>query len=287
MPDSLVSVVCLCFNQKRFLREAVESVLSQTYRNVELIIVDDASTDGSKEEILKIKDEHPAVTILLLDENQGNCKAFNRGLALAKGDYLIDLAADDILLPQRVATGVKALQSAGNDYGVNFSDAIWIDEAGKKLYQHSERFPHQTIPQGDVYTEVIQRYFICPPTVMFTRAVMDTLGGYDETLTYEDFDFWIRSSRFFKYCYSTDVLVKKRVVRNGQSNVQFTFFSKHSISTYKVCEKIFSLNKSREEQLALARRIRYEIKLNLRLLNIPVVLRYLKLWKRNKGMIYP
>lgn len=286
MSTPLVTVICLCYNQKRFVREAVESVINQSYSPLQLVVVDDASTDGSQDTITQLKVQYPQLEVLLLKENVGNCRAFNRGLTLAKGQYLIDLAADDVLLADRVRIGVEALEEAGEGFGVHFSDAIIIDEEGKFLKNHSDNFPHNTIPQGDVYREIIQRYFICPPTVMFTRTVIEKLGGYDESLSYEDFDFWIRSSRFFKYCYTKDVLIKKRMVKDAQSTGQFKVFSKHSISTYKVCEKILSLNKSRQEQLALARRIRYEIKLNLRLLNFQIVLCYLKLLRRNKSMIY-
>jgi GT2 family glycosyltransferase len=212
----------------------------------------------------------------------GNCKAFNKGLFLAKGEYIIDLAADDVLLPDRIAKGVRALKQAGPSYGVNFSDAEWIDESGAHLYKHSERFPHTTIPQGNIYKDLIERFFICSPTVMFTREVIDYLGGYDETLSYEDFDFWIRSARRFLYCYVPEVLVKKRVVKKSLSEKQFRFFSPHSYTTLKVCEKIFLLNESVEEQSALQKRIRYELLLNLRLLNFSVAFQFLKLGLRDK-----
>lgn len=284
MSPPLVSVVCLCYNQARFVQEAIESVLAQTYPAVELIVVDDASSDASVTVIRKIVKQHPAIQFLSLTENVGNCSAFNRGLALAKGEYLIDLAADDVLLPNRVETGVLELQKAGKDFGVHFSDAEWIDENGKRLHLHSDRFPHNSIPQGDIYSALISRYFICPPTVMFTRAVADYLGGYDETLTYEDFDFWIRSSRKFKYAYSPQVLMKKRVTTSAMGNTQFTLFNIHSRTTYKVCEKILQLNKTQAEQQALSQRIFYEIKLNLRLLNVRVVIDFLVLWFKNRRL---
>src|SRR5688500_3802276 len=102
MTDPLVSVICLCYNQARFIREAVASVFAQSYRNVELIIVDDASTDNSASVIRAMVAENPAIRCLLLNQNVGNCKAFNKGLTLSKGDYIIDLAADDVLVPQRI-----------------------------------------------------------------------------------------------------------------------------------------------------------------------------------------
>lgn len=285
MPSPLVTVICLCYNQSRYVQKAIESVLNQSYTNIQLIVMDDASTDDSVEVIKQLVSKHPSVEFLQLQNNLGNCKAFNKGLSLAKGEYLIDLAADDVLLPMRTDEGVKALQLAGKTYGVHFSDTEMIDEKGEHLYFHSERFPHERIPQGDIYKELINRYFICPPSVMFTREVIQQLGGYDETLSYEDFDFWIRSSRKFKYAYSPTVLVKRRITENALAKKQFRIFSGHSRTTFKVCEKILELNKTPEEQKALSGRIFYEMKLNLRLLNIGIVVKYFFLWLRNKQAI--
>lgn len=277
MHTPLVSVICLCYNQNRFVREAIESVINQSYTPVQLIIVDDASTDGSRETIKQVKEQYPQVEVLMLDENVGNCRAFNRGLALAKGDYLIDLAADDILLPERIKTGVEVLAKAGDEYGVHFSDAELIDEQGKFISRHSSKYPHNTIPQGDVYAEIIQRYFICPPTVMFRKVVMDGLGGYDEALTYEDFDFWIRSSRIWKYSYTPEVLVKKRMVRNSLGSRQEKILNRYTESTYRICKKISNLNRNKAEQKALRRRILYEMRVNLKLLNVWLVIKYFSL----------
>jgi glycosyltransferase involved in cell wall biosynthesis len=286
MPPPLVTVICLCYNHSKFVTEAIESVLAQTYPSIQLIVVDDASTDESATIIRQLVAYHPAIEFLPLPQNLGNCNAFNRGLALAKGEYFIDLAADDVLLPERMALGVTALQQAGDNYGVHFSDAEWIDEAGKHLYFHSDRFPHITIPQGDVYEELISRRFICPPTVMFKREVINSLGGYDESLTYEDFDFWIRSSRQFNYVYSPQVWVKKRLTSMAMANKQFKLLNRHSRTTYRVCKKIMELNRSREEQRALNQRIFYEIKLNIRVLNIRVAFDFLLLWLSNRRLTY-
>lgn len=286
MQRPLVSVICLCYNQARFLKEAVDSVLNQTYAPIELIIVDDASTDNSVKVIQNIVTKRPDIQVLQLTENLGNCAAFNRGLALAKGEFIIDLAADDVLLPKRIETGVNELTQKGNLYGVHFSDAAIINALSKTLRLHSGKFAHNTIPQGDVYEQIIKRYFICPPTVMVKREVMDKLNGYDESLTYEDFDFWIRSSRAFRYCYSPEALVKRRISDNALSNKQFKFFNEHSQTTYRVCEKIMILNKNTAEQQALSKRILYEIRLNLRLLNWRIAANYIGLWFRNRKQTF-
>jgi len=230
------------------VKEAVISVLQQTYPHIELIIVDDASTDGSKVAIAELVQQHPEIKFLSLETNVGNCKAFNQGLAVSRGQFIIDLAADDILLPARVERGVEALLLAGSDFGLNFTDAEWISEKGSCLYVHSHRFPHATIPQGDVYGELITRYFICSPTMMFTRDLIATLKGYDETLAYEDFDLWIRGSRMFKFCYTPEILVKKRVVNHSKSHKQFTRNDRQRYSTFTVCTKILELNRNKRNK---------------------------------------
>lgn len=286
MENPLVSVVCLCYNHARFVEEAIESVLAQTYPNVELIILDDASADNSVAVIEKKIADHPDIKFLSLKENVGNCKAFNTGYALSSGQYIIDFAADDILYPNRIEVGVKDLKKAGDAFGVHFSDADWIAEPGELLFRHSDRFPHNTIPQGDIYKHLISKFFICSPTMMFTRAVMEHLGGYDENLKYEDFDFWIRSSRRFKYVYSPQVLVKKRVVKTAMSADQFKVGSPQLESTYRVCEKILALNKNNDEKNALQKRIFYEIRVSLRLFTFSLAWKYFLLLGKNSRTVY-
>jgi len=281
-----VTVICLCYNQERFVAEAIFSVLAQTYPNIQLIVTDDASTDNSVAIIKDCLSSNHQIEFIPLSKNSGNCKAFNEALRLAEGEFIIDLAADDILLPERVSQGVTALRRTGETFDVNFTDADWIAEDGKHLYRHSDRFPHETIPEGNIYRDLIERFFICSPTMMFSRNVIEALGGYDESLAYEDFDFWIRSSRTFNYCYTPEVLVKKRIARNSMSQRQFRFFNPQLKSTFRVCEKIMALNKSNDEKKALSKRIRYEMKVCMRLLNIPLAFDYARLYFKNKGLRY-
>ena len=286
MDTPIVTVVCVCCNQGRFVREAIFSVLNQTHRPVQLVIVDDGSDDSSVATIQECVQQHPEIEFLQLPTNHGYCKAFNQALARAKGDFIIDLAADDILLPDRIRKGVSALRRAGDRHGVHFTDAYWIAEDGSTLYRHSQRFPHESIPEGDVYKHLIERFFICSPTMMFRREVIDSLGGYDESLAYEDFDFWIRSSRSFFYCYDPEVLVKKRVVRNSMSHRQFKIRSPQLLSTFRVCEKILLLNRTMAEKEALSKRLRYEMRVSLQLMHFSLVWKFAQLYLENKQLRY-
>jgi glycosyltransferase involved in cell wall biosynthesis len=277
-----VSVICTCFNHERYVIESVQSVLGQTYKNFELILVDDGSTDKSADVIEHFLKQHSEITFIRLEKNGGICKAFNTAFKICTGDFIIDLAADDIFLPERLEAGVKTFNMLDDTYGVIFADAEWIDAQGNRLYLHSEKFPHNTIPQGNIYQDLIERYFICSPTMMFRRNVIQRLEGYDEKLTYEDFDFWIRSSRTFNYYYQNDVVVKKRKLKNSLSQSQFKILNKHNYSTYLVCCKIRDLNRTKAEKQAFNRRIQYEIRQCIRTLDFTLALKYFFLWMKNQ-----
>jgi glycosyltransferase involved in cell wall biosynthesis len=272
-----VTVICVCYNHARFVTEALDSVINQTYPNVELIVIDDGSTDGSGKLIKKWMANHPEATFILNGKNLGYCKTFNKAYQLSKGKFIIDLSADDLLMPNRIEEGVKILEKAGEDYGVAFSDAQYMDEQGNPIRLHSEKFPHETVPSGDVYKEVIQRYFICSPTMMFRKSVLDLLNGYDESLAFEDFDFWIRASRNFKFVYSSSVLIKKRVLTTSMSAKQFERFNPQRWSTLEVCKKIEKLNRTKEEGGALKRRLHYELGVSLKSLDFKLAYSFWKL----------
>lgn len=277
MTPPWVTVICVCYNHASFVAHALDSVINQTYPNVELIVIDDGSTDGSGKVIKRWMVNHPEATFILNGKNLGYCKTFNKAYQLSKGKFIIDLSADDLLMPNRIEEGVNILLKAGEDYGVTFSDAQYIDEQGSPIRLHSERFPHETIPSGDVYEKVIERYFICSPTMMFRKSVLDSLNGYDESLAFEDFDFWIRASRSFKFIYSSSVLVKKRVLTTSMSSKQFERSNPQRWSTLEVCKKIKKLNRTKEEGGALKRRLRYEIGISLKSLDLKLAYSFWKL----------
>jgi glycosyltransferase involved in cell wall biosynthesis len=260
----LVSVICVCYNHERFVREALQSVIDQTYKNIEIIVVDDCSTDSSAALIRGFTQQHPGIKFIQLDANVGNCKAFNAGLALAKGEFITDFSTDDVFMPERIAQQVDFFLNRGAGYGVVFTDAVYIDENSNFLYNHYDYlFMHRLIervPEGDVYKEVLIHYFISPPTLLVKRAVFDSLGGYDEELAYEDFDFWVRSSRLYKFGFLNERLTKVRRVRSSMSSRLYRPGDPQLYSTYLVCKKAQALNRSPEEDAALLKRVRYEFR---------------------------
>jgi glycosyltransferase involved in cell wall biosynthesis len=270
MSKPLVSVICLCRNHAKYVSAAVESVLNQTYEHIELIVVDDTSTDNSKAVIEQLSITHSDQLMnvgfrsIFNDKNLGNCRSFNLALALAKGKYIVDLAADDLLLPDRISVGVDSLEKHGEKYGVHFCDVELINEneqpQGTHYKRNSDGHLTERVPEGDVFRELTERYFICTPSMMMSKKVLDELGGYDENLSYEDFDFWIRSSRNYKYAFSDKVLVKKRILADSLSAQQHKKKNEHIMSTAKVGKKAMRLIQNEEEKKALLKRIDYEMK---------------------------
>lgn len=264
MVNPIVSIICLCYNHERFVRESIESVLNQTYQNIEIIVVDDASTDGSRGVIDAIVRERDVVKKVLLEKNVGLCSAFNIGWRMASGDFIVDFATDDVMLPERIEKQVNYFQKEGKECGVVFTDAIYIDEQGMEVRRHFDHLRRLKrigqVPEGDVYANVVERFFIPAPTMLVRNAVMQTLNGYDENLSYEDFDFWVRSSRNFLYGFLDKPLTKIRLSGTSLSTKVYSAGDKQAYSTYLVCRKIAAMNRNSREVLALQQRLRYEFR---------------------------
>lgn len=261
----LVSVICLCYNHENFVEEALTSVVGQTYPNIEVIVIDDASTDQSLTSIQHFLAGYQgthSIKTLFLPENIGNCRAFNQGLALAKGKYVIDFATDDVMLPERINQQVSLFEQLSPDYGVVFSEAAYINEKGQHLYYHYKDKLHRLkkIPNGNIYADLLKRYIVCSPTMIVKKEVLDKMGGYDENLAYEDFDFWVRSSRTHRYAFLNECTTQVRKISGSLSTKVGNPGDKQLYSTFLVCKKALRLNKNKKENKALVKRIQYELR---------------------------
>lgn len=259
----LVSVICISYNHAPFVKEALNSIFSQTYPNLEMIILDDASKDESQKTIEELIQGRESISFFPHIENQGYTQTFNQGLRLAKGEFIIDFALDDVMLPDFIEKSVERLTELGGDYGVSFSNAQYLNAQSEVIGDHNAILRKKglidQIPEGDVFEMILKRYFICTPTMVIRKVVFDRMGGYDEGLAYEDFDFWVRSSRQFKYAYIDEVLVQKRKLKNSMSANRYRHRqNQQMLSILKVCQKAFTLCKTKSELKALKERLYYE-----------------------------
>lgn len=203
----LVSVIMPVYNAGRYLSEAVESVLSQTFTRFELIAIDDCSTDGSLAILKSFAKSDSRVRLLENERNLGITPTLNRGIQAAKGEYFARMDADDVSLPDRLEKQVAFLR-AHPDIGLISSVAEAIDAEGNAI---PEEFV-LIIEPGYVKWLL---HFTCPlthPAVMGRKTLFDQAGGYDPEILYaEDYDLWQRMSQFTKLSNLPDVLIKKRV----------------------------------------------------------------------------
>lgn len=185
----LVSVVVPCFNHAAYVEKAIASVLGQTYPAIELIVVDDGSSDASPEVLRRLADQHGFT--LVLQENRGVCRTLNRGIrAFSKGEYIALLASDDLWREDKIAAQMALLRGAG-DARLCFSQAVeFADDAQPQV---GRVFPRR-VRTGQVLDRVFLRQHVPAGTLLFERRLFDELGGFDEALKEEDWDFVIRSA---------------------------------------------------------------------------------------------
>ena len=178
----LVSIVTPSYNMARYLPEAIESVLSQDYPNIELLVMDGGSTDGTVE-VLK-KYEHRIRYVIGRDE--GPSDAIHRGFAQTSGSICSWLNADDRLLPGAVRAAAEYL-TAHPETDVIYGEANWIDDAGAVI----DRYP--TVPFNPKFLE--QECFICQPTAFMRRSSYQRCGLDPSVKCSFDYDLWIRMAK--------------------------------------------------------------------------------------------
>lgn len=174
MPDTpLVSIVIPCYNQAYWLSEAIESALAQTYKNIEVIVVNDGSPDNTSE----IAKRYPVR--LVEKENGGLSSARNAGIREAKGQYILPLDSDDKILPEFIEKTIgldDIVSTAQQEFGD--SNNLWNSQ------------PEHPVHDFFKYNNQIN---CC---ALYKKEIWEKIGGYDETMKgYEDWDFWFRATK--------------------------------------------------------------------------------------------
>jgi glycosyltransferase involved in cell wall biosynthesis len=197
----LISVIIPAYNCRRFLREAIESALSQTHRNIEVLVVDDGSTDGSPE----IAKSYPVRFVQ--GTHQGVSGARNLGIFASHGDYLVFLDSDDRLLPNAVAEGLAALQQNPRSFMAVGAHNL-ISQTGDWLA--TRRKPCQL---RDSYELLLRSNFIeCTSSVLFRRSCFTDEDAFRPSLTgAEDYELYLRVARGAPMCCHSHVVSEYRL----------------------------------------------------------------------------
>lgn len=202
----LVSVVMPAFNARRYVAEAIDSVLAQSFADFEFLIVDDGSTDGTGGILQRHAARDPRIRVIN-QPNSGVGAALNKGIELSRGQYLARMDSDDVCLPQRFEKQVDYLNRTPECVLVGCR-VMMIDQDGSPLFEmESVQTTHEAIDQ----LLMDARWSIVHPSVMMRTQVVRKLGGYNNDLVpVEDHDLFLRLAEVGKLANLPEVLLKYR-----------------------------------------------------------------------------
>jgi hypothetical protein len=216
--NPMVSVLMPVYNGERYVAQAVESILAQTFTNFEFIIIDDGSTDASGSILQSFADRDDRICLIRRD-NKGLIKTLNEMLKLAKGEFLARMDADDISTPTRLERQIEFL--------THHPDVVCVGGAYELMDSKGRTVMTATMPQDNAEIQhmiLIGRTIINHPCAMIRRAALMAIGGYDETmLTVEDLDMLLRLGEIGKLANIKEVVLRYRFHTNSVSAKNIVF----------------------------------------------------------------
>lgn len=180
MKNQLISIIIPCYNDHQYVEQAVNSAINQTYKNKEIIVVDDGSDKKTKEVLRNLEDK---ISLLITQDNQGQSKARNIGISRAKGQYIVTLDSDDFFEREFCAEALNAFKT--------IDDTILVSCYSKLIFENSNEDIYQ--PSGGNINNVLIKN-VAMGSVMFSKESWKHVSGYDEDMRdgFEDWEFYIR-----------------------------------------------------------------------------------------------
>ncbi len=200
----LVTVGIPAFNAACYIIETLNSVANQTYPNLEIIVVDDGSTDGTFTLVKTwATSSKRSLTIIQNPQNIGLTKTCNILLKHANGKYFQKLDSDDLLLPDKIERHVNIFETGNYNVGLIYSGIYLVDENGCRMKEeYYSRIGYKPQYTTDNYKELLHINFIPNPSVLLRTDIAREMNGYDDTLMYEDWDMWLKIA--IKYDFKCD-----------------------------------------------------------------------------------
>lgn len=214
-----VSVVIPTYNQGRYICETIDSVLGQTFQDFEVIVVDDGSTDDTRQ---KIERYLPRISYIY-QENAGCGAARNTSILASKGEYVAFLDSDDLWLPDKLRLQVEFMDS-NPQFGMVFSDFCMFreDQITVCSFFQEKKF----VDSGDIFGNLIRECFIRPSTILVRREVFQKVGLHDTSLLVSaDYDLWLRIAKRYPIAAMSMCLVKYRVHDANLSKAEAIMYS--------------------------------------------------------------
>jgi len=227
-----VSVIIPVFNGEKYIREAIDSVLNQTFKDFEVIVID----DGSKDNTLSIIKEYKSKIRWKSQENRGQASATNEGIKMAEGEYIAYLDADDVCMPERLEVEAEYLDDH-LDVGLVYSSYCQMNSVGE-VERVVKALPHNNFL-------LLQKDYIARSSVVHRKNCLDEVGLFDESITGDDdWDMWIRISEKFGIGYVERPLVKYRVHGEQISLVRPKKLAYRRYTTMRIMEKACARRKN-------------------------------------------
>jgi glycosyl transferase family 2 len=207
MGDPQISVVIPVYNAERYVAEAVESILAQTFRDFEILVFDDGSTDRSLEILQAYTDQDDRIHVFA-KPHRGYVPWLNEGMRIARGEFIARMDADDVSLPQRFERQVEYLRRQPNCVAVG-CDLLMIDPDGEPLSEATHDTEHEAI-EADLLSGGLG--VISHPACMVRRSTLLAVGGYREEFeSLEDFDLWLRLAEQGRLANLPEILLNYRL----------------------------------------------------------------------------
>lgn len=184
--DPLVSIIVPCYNHERYVDACIKSIIGQTYKNIELVVLDDGSKDSSLAVLKKLSEENGFM--LIHHANMGFIKTINKGLKAAHGKYYAVFASDDWMPPDRIERQVRHLE-ANPGMAACGGNCIAIDENSMVLAKQKS-YPLRTLTFEDLFFD--RKPGIPAPTALIRTEPVKAIGGYREDIGIEDLWMWLR-----------------------------------------------------------------------------------------------
>src|SRR3989339_325296 len=212
LDNPLVSIITPSYNQGEFIEDTIKSVLNQSYKNIEYIIIDGGSTDNTLDIIKKYAEKYPKQIQWVSEKDHGQSNAINKGLKRTTGDIVAWLNSDDIYNPQAVKKIVSFFKTNSDIFFVH-GQGYHVDRNGKYI----ENYPSKECG----YVELQPTCPICQPTAFWRCEILDKIGYLDEDLNYAmDYDYWIRISKKYKLGFIPDHLASTRFYAETKTSGQ-------------------------------------------------------------------
>lgn len=234
----LVSVIIPAYNAEMFLEKTLDSVLAQTYKNIEVLVVDDGSQDRTAEIVERVAQRDHRV-LLLRQSNAGVASARNLAIQKSKGEYIAPIDADDIWFPQNLEKQVQCMLEAQQSVGLVYSWSLEIDEEGLLT---GEFFTSNI--EGEVYTDLVYKYFLGNASAsLIRRACLEKVDGYNCKLKEqnaqgcEDWDLYLRIAEYYQFRVVPEFLVGYRKIFSSMSCNYASMAKSHSLIMADVCQR--------------------------------------------------